>query len=127
PYLCKAGSCTGVCTPNTTKCVANLLQTCGADGQYTGSQCPFICTPGTGTTAAQCTGICTPGALNCNNKTQQRCNEQAQWVDVQLCPFLCTGGQCSGMCQPGSKQYNITNPLIPQNYNTTNTYQNGGA
>lgn len=42
PYVCTAGACSGVCVPNSKKCVGTTgTQTCGANGQWgTTTSCP---------------------------------------------------------------------------------------
>lgn len=74
-------------------------QVCGADGRWSSSPCPFVCT------GDSCGGSCSPGARKCNGAQPQRCNDAGAWVDDgQACAAQCDAGTCTGSCRNGDTQ-----------------------
>src|SRR5215471_1618965 len=120
PFVCTAGSCTGICTPNDKSCQGSVLRTCKADGTWNaGMSCPSsLCTGGEGTDAgpAHCSGVCTPGSTTCKTATTlSACDENGTYQDMP-CLYVCIdSGQsaaCGGMCAPNSKQCDGNQPQL---------------
>jgi formylglycine-generating enzyme required for sulfatase activity len=86
------------CTPQTTRCSANGVETCEPSGQW-----------GNATACAQqacvdggCTGVCTPGAQQCSGDGIETCGATGQWSDPWPCAtHTCSGAACTGSTTTG--------------------------
>ena len=97
PYVCSAGSCTGVCVPGSKSCSGNVPQTCSSSGQWqSSSACQYACSAGS------CTGVCVPGSQVCSGNVPQTCSSVGQWQAGATCAYECVSGTCSDACTPGT-------------------------
>lgn len=95
---------TGDCEPGQSRCSAERLERCEADGRWSGGlDCPFVCDP----EAAACAGVCVPGTPRCNQNVPELCSESGEWVAGDACEAVCSGGQCTGSCAPGTRDCNL--------------------
>jgi len=104
PFVCQIGACGGVCTPGSTQCSGNYVETCDASGQWQSatSECPYVCQSGA------CTGTCVPGTVECVGQDATRtCNAGGQWDPDEACPVpanshaTCSAGICGSACNAG--------------------------
>lgn len=121
-FGCYNGACIS-CTPGSTSCLGNVVETCQVDGGQSLSPCTFQCADG------GCVGECAPGTTRCagsDGQTLQRCTQQSQWLDLQVCTFPCTMGACPGVCTPGMHRCNPSDNT-PQVCDTTGTWVMNGS
>ena len=98
PFVCTAGSCTGICEPKTRSCVANKAQRCDDDGTLIDvALCPFVCSGGV------CDGVCQPGTTQCSGNSLQLCDVSGHWFGWVQCAFACAE-TCVGECVPGERR-----------------------
>lgn len=107
PSTTDARDATTVCVPGSTRCVANALRTCSADGRTeTDVPCPARstcsvdhCEPWT----------CTPGEATCDGPAYRSvCQADGLGTARELCPTVpnilalsCARGVCGFTCEPG--------------------------
>jgi hypothetical protein len=120
-YICKAGACTGLCTPTKLQCMGNTPQTCDADGQWQGTT---ACT-NQACVMGMCQGVCAPAAQRCSGKVPQTCDGNGAWQGTTPCSGgFCNGAGVCGVCASGSKQC-MSN--TPQQCDATGQWQGSTA
>lgn len=90
-FVCRNGSCTGVCTPGARRCEGAVPYLCDAVGDWIAQPCDLACVDG------NCTGVCAPGAQSCSGSTAEECNSQGAWVGSTWCSdigMFCQQGAC---------------------------------
>ena len=107
---CVSGACTGACSPETTQCSGNGVETCNSGGTWGAAQACTnqTCVSGTGT--GTCTGLCAPNQTHCTSLTkEQTCNFSGAWgPDTACANKTCVGtgigSTCQGVCAQGQTQ-----------------------
>ena len=101
---CVSGSCAGSCTPGSTQCSGNGVQTCDAMGSWgSATSCGATATcVSTGASMAQCAGSCASGSTTCGGDNGvQTCTSSGTWGDAVACVnSTCVDGSCLGTCAP---------------------------
>ena len=101
---CVSGSCVGSCTPGSTRCSGNGVQTCDAMGSWgSATSCGATATcVSAGASMAQCAGSCASGSTTCGGDNgMQTCTSSGTWGDAVACVnSTCVNGACRGACAP---------------------------
>jgi hypothetical protein len=121
PYVCKAGHCTGECTPRDLSCDPDgkTIRVCQVDGMWgSGEKCVGVCTAG------KCSGSCSPKELQCSGTDLQECSSSGVWTVKTPCPYACSANACSGECKPSSMGCAMG---IPQTCNAMGRWQSSAA
>jgi formylglycine-generating enzyme len=95
---CSSESRSNGCTPRSTRCVGNGVQSCGSSGEWAAVRActDQACVFGT------CSGVCSPGSTQCaDNQTEQICGVDGQWGMWPCAAGPCTSGSCSGSTMTG--------------------------
>jgi formylglycine-generating enzyme required for sulfatase activity len=99
-----------VCTPESTQCSGNGVQTCNSTGSW-GNAVACVdqtCATGDGGTSGTCVGVCAPGQSTCLSNGVAPCASGGTWGTPVSCGSSATcaagGGvaQCAGSCAAGS-------------------------